>query len=152
MPLALMVRATGASSNSASAVSSAAASMAPPPARISGRLALASNSVMRDTALGEAPARSMLTGRLLSSSSASSTNTSNGISMCTGRGRPAWNSAKARASTTGNSDADIRVWENAATPAHSAPWFGSSCSLPRPPPNWLRDCTLEITSIGIESA
>ncbi|MNE99339.1 hypothetical protein D3C81_1985220 [compost metagenome] len=72
--------------------------------------------------------------------------------MCTGRGRPAWNSAKARAKTPGNSDADIRVWENAATPPTSALWFGNSWSLPRPPPSWLRVCTLEITSIGIESA
>ena len=40
----------------------------------------------------------------------------------------------------------------AFTPATSALWFGSSCNLPRPPPSWLRDCTLDITSIGIESA
>ena len=94
----------------------------------------------------------MLTGWLDSKASAFSTNTSSGISMCTGRGRPAWNNAKARASTPGNSAADIKVWENAATPATNALWFGNSCNLPRPPPNWLRDCTLEITSIGIESA
>src|SRR5476649_1179344 len=56
MPLALMVRATGAPSRSARRVNSAAASMAPPPARISGRFAAASHWLICFTAAGAAPA------------------------------------------------------------------------------------------------
>ena len=85
-PLPFTVVATGASSASANAVTSACASTAPPPAMIIGRPAALSTSAARRTAPGSA--RGAATGvQTRGSPDQACSSTSIGISMCTGLGR-----------------------------------------------------------------
>ena len=72
--------------------------------------------------------------------------------MCTGPGRAPLNTAKAWASTSGSVLASNSVWLNRATPLIICCWLGSSCNRPWPMPSVSRRLTLEITSMGIESA
>ena len=153
-PLALMVQRLGAPSRSTSARAAAAAS--------GGAAAEHHERARRARAAAPPPARSRPgRGRAgagaaaprVGRSSAGAVITSSGISMCTGRGRALSNTAKARASTAGRSaGAQQRVAEGGDAGAPGRCWSGSSCSRPSPMPSSSRALTLEITSIGIESA
>jgi len=103
-------------------------------------------------ACGEGPGRNCVRCAARSSSSPGAVITSSGSSICTGPGRSLSNTAKARASTEGSSAARSTEWLNTETPRTTARWSGSSCSRPSPSPSSWVLLTLEITSIGIESA
>ncbi len=126
-PLALIVRAVGASSAAARARASAAASTQPPPSSSSGFFALRRRAAAsRKGARAGAGRLATVRGRR-ARCSAGAVMTSSGSSMCTGRGRSLSNTAKARASTAGSSSALIRVWLKAQTLPTRLRWFGSSC-------------------------
>ena len=150
MPLTVVT--VDAPSRSTRARAWGAASCAPPPSTTSGRRAPRKSSAAAAMASAAGPGRAT------------------GATLCLryvigGRGddvqrqfdvhrpRPgAVNTAKARASTSGNSSGRSRVWLNAVRPAIRLRWEGNSCSRPSPSPSsWLL-LTLEITSSGTESA
>ena len=72
--------------------------------------------------------------------------------MCTGRGRDDENTAKAQARISGSCEGARMVWLKAVTPETRPCCEGSSCSPPWRMPSSPRALTLEITSIGTESA
>ena len=109
MPLPLMVVTAIAPSDSVMAVASAAASAAPPPKINNGFLAFFNNVAAAAIASGAAAGRELFTATGTFKCSADAVITSNGNSMCTGRGRAELNTAKARASTSGSSSGRINV-------------------------------------------
>ncbi len=151
MPLPLIVMNTGASRRSARTRMSSAASWAPPPAMINGRLAPASSAAAATIrpASGAGLPGSVQAAGLLSSTCA--TITSSGISICTGRGREEENTAKAQARISGSWVGARMVWLKAVTPETRPCCDGSSCNAPWRMPSCSRASTLEITSIGTES-
>ena len=150
-PRALAVSTTGASSVSARRRSDASADFAPPPARITGRVASAASPA----ALAISPASGAGGAALASCGdrpSADSVMTSVGISIWTGPGRAPAKSAKASASAPGSSSGLAMRRDDSATFSIMPRWSGSSCRWPKPLPSVAVALTPEITSIGTESA
>ncbi len=106
MPLPLVVLSTGALSASASAMTSAAACRAPPPTISAGVTAVASAAAASAISAGSGPV-----GRTDSGATGTAVpgdvSRSNGISRCTGRGRPDRNDANACAIATGISACEL---------------------------------------------
>ena len=119
---------------------------------MNGRRAPRSSSAALAIAAGSGPGRLPRRWAVRDRPSAGAVITSSGSSICTGPGRAPSKTAKARAITDGSSAGRSSLWLNTETPATSADWSGSSWSRPSPrPSSWLL-LTLEITSIGTESA
>src|SRR5690606_5662911 len=72
--------------------------------------------------------------------------------ICTGPGRAPLNNAKASAMTLGNDSGCQMVLLISATLLTIPCWSCNSCKCPSPLPVYCTLLTLDITSIGIESA
>ena len=75
-----------------------------------------------------------------------------GTDMCTGRGREEEKMENARATSSGTSSGESAVALSAVRGLVTASWSGISCRQPHPLPSVRVAFSLEMTSIGMESA
>ena len=150
IPRALVVWITGAFRTWTSAKRLSSAPRAPPPAKITGRLAAFSKAaaLVRLAAGGSALA---VGAAGLGSAAQGKGITSVGTSICTGPGRPAVKSAKAQSSVGPTSCGSV-IWRDGQSARTKAPWSGNSCSRPKPRPRLSRRLTPEMISTGTESS
>ncbi len=150
-PRALTVCTTGASSFSASSRIRSGDLRTPPPARMTGFLAVSSTLAARAIfAVSIACVSCFATVNPSPSNWAPAT--SSGTSIWLGPGRPDEKFAKARSNEGIRSNpVSIRSEVNATIPA-MARWLGNSCRCPLPLPSVERAFTPEITRIGTLSA
>ncbi len=152
-PLPATLVNSGAASRVLSCCNCSAACNAPPPAMIIGRLAAASFTAAWSRMSRHGwPRPGRRTTSSLQSRLTGAASTSSGTEICTGRGRSLSNTAQARAISSGRSSPRRATAENAVIGAVMARWSWVSCRQPQPLPRLAVWLTLEITSIGMESA